>query len=383
MKIRISNDQFIAYKFAKVSEGERIEVVYYVLNPITKKLARKRISSMAYKTKRENIRHAHKIANAVNRKLEEGWNPFLEGESQIKLISIEKAMEKALLLKKAIVEKKTFDTYESRVNIFLFWLRENNWNNKIAIEITPEIAQLFCDYLIIDKEVSARTHNNYVNDFVGFFNVLKKRNFIATNPFSEISTLQTTEKIKEHLSDKEFELLKNELPSKSIGFQICCKLTYYCAIRNNEISKLKIKNFNLEEGYITIDGSSSKVKRVRTVPIIDQGFLTDLKNYVKNIDTEYYIVSKNFIPGAERDSRLTNKLSDQFRNMAKKLKFRKGVSYYALKDTLAAQLIKEKVNIKVIQLLMGHSNISMTENYLTKYKPDLSEHIIGKIKLLS
>ena len=381
--MRTDNQHFINFKFAKVCDGQRIEVVYYVLHPVSKKLVRKRVSSMPYKTKKDNLRHAQKMAHSINNKLEEGWNPFLDGKKSIKLIEIETAFDNVLKLKNAIVEHSTFRTYKSRIKIFQEWLADNGWLQKLTIEITPEIAQKFSDYLMVEKEITARTHNNYINDFINFFNALKKRNYISINPFQEISLLQTTEKMKEHLSDAEFELLKNELPNKSKGFQICCKLTYYCAIRNNEISKLKIKDLNLDQKFIRLDGSTSKVKRIRTIPIIDDGFIEDLRKFTKGFSPNSFLVSNNFLPGNFQDIGLSKKLSNHFGNLAKKLNFRKGVTYYSLKDTLAAQLAKEKVNIKVIQLLLGHSNISMTENYLTKYSPDLTEHIKGKIKLLS
>lgn len=379
----MNNDQFINYKLAFVSNSKRIEVIYYVLHPVSKKLIRRRVSSMPYKTRKDNLRHAQKMMHSINRKLEEGWNPFMEGTRTIKLVEIEKAFDNILIIKKATVEFDTYRTYRSRIKIFQDWLNEKGWLNKLTIDITEEIAQRFSDYLMIEKQITARTHNNYINDFINFFNALLKRNYISFNPFQNITLLQTTEKIKEHLSDSEFIELKEELKNKSIGFQICCKLTYYCAMRNKEISKLKIKDINLKERFIRIDGSTSKVKRIRTIPIIDQEFIDELKEFTKGYDENYFLVSHNFIPSKSIDIGLSKKLSNHFSAIAKKLNFRKGVSYYSLKDTLAAQLVKEKVNIKVIQLLMGHSKVSMTENYLSKYAPDLTEHIKGKIKLLS
>ncbi|AMA48223.1 MULTISPECIES: hypothetical protein [Flavobacterium] len=69
---------FIDYKPAELKANKEWIIVYYSKNPTNKKLERQRVRVPILKNKNERLRHAKKIVLEINKKLVNGWSPYLE-----------------------------------------------------------------------------------------------------------------------------------------------------------------------------------------------------------------------------------------------------------------------------------------------------------------
>ena len=138
------------------------------------------------------------------------------------------------------------------------------------------------------------------------------------------------------------------------------ELLFSTGARVSEISGLKTENINLHNGNVTIKGKGNKERIIQicnneTLKILQDYF--DLAKIRFNNTHHYFLIN-----------RLGNKLSDQsIRNIIKKLTntagLQKHITPHMFRHTFATLLLEKDVDIKYIQLLLGHSSIMTTQIY--------------------
>ena len=69
----------IGFRYAQIGkDNKRYYVYYYSVNPESGDLERKRVYVNGYKDKRTQQRHLNRLVTLINRKLEDGWNPWID-----------------------------------------------------------------------------------------------------------------------------------------------------------------------------------------------------------------------------------------------------------------------------------------------------------------
>ena len=147
------------------------------------------------------------------------------------------------------------------------------------------------------------------------------------------------------------------------------------ALRPAEICRLKISDFWLSKGLVVVQGSKSKNKKKRIIPIA-KPFLEILKEYFKNLPSGFYICSKGLKPGAVFEH--STRIAEHFREIANQLKIPSEVKFYSLKDTAADRLIGHGFSPKTIRDLFGHSSIAVIDAYLKKFRNMIDERLINE-----
>lgn len=148
---------------------------------------------------------------------------------------------------------------------------------------------------------------------------------------------------------------------------IMMKFLYYCGLRVSELVDLKRTDVNIEQSYIKILGKGLKE---RLVPF-SQEFRIDLQSYFQNISS----VHSKFMFSKKNGKPLTRQ---RIWEILKKWSGLAGVigkvSPHNLRHSFATNLLENDVDLRFIQELLGHSNISTTEIYT-----DVSKKRIHKI----
>ena len=78
---------FLQFKPAQYFQGKDCYVGYYVINPFTKKMVRKKIKLNHISSARERKRYGTRLAFEINTKLYDGWNPFLEDTRTVPMLT--------------------------------------------------------------------------------------------------------------------------------------------------------------------------------------------------------------------------------------------------------------------------------------------------------
>lgn len=355
---------FIDYKPAELRKNKDWIIVYYARVPAkdTFKRFRLRVPKLASKT--ERLRYAKKMVASINSKLERGWSPFYE-EKNIRYITFESCCKTFLTIqekevKDGIKRKVSLDAYNSYLKMINKFMELKNYEIKFIIEIDNAFVNSFLDFLYLEKGYSPRTHNNYLQFISTFFIWCKSKGYIKQNPAENIKPKPLLKKVREVLR-KEEKLKLKELRSSNYHYYVLCMCTYYCFIRRTELTKLKVKDVNLSNGFITILGKNAKNKKTENVTI-PNSLIPLLETHLEKAEPEHFLFSKdNFKPG--KFNIHPKKISDEWAKFRKAYKIENKYQWYSLKDTGITDLLNSGVPSIKVRDQARHHALKMTETY--------------------
>lgn len=206
-----------------------------------------------------------------------------------------------------------------------------------------------------------------------FFKFLCRQGYLANNPLIGISTPKLEKRLPEFLYPKELEdLLKlpNQLDNLGIRDQAILEVFYSSGLRLQELVGLTLADLDLNGGYLRVFGKGAKE---RLVPIGGCASRA-LQKYLKEVRPELLSKSNNSAQtehvflnyrGTRLSGRSIQRLMDKY---IKLLALNRKISPHTLRHTFATHLLENGADLRVVQELLGHVDISSTQIYthLTK-----------------
>ena len=217
-------------------------------------------------------------------------------------------------------------------------------------------------YLKYIKNLESTTVAHKITTIKSYFNYNIKRGIVSVNPADKVSRPKLTKHLPEYLTEEEVgKLLDVEVKSPyDYRNKTILELLYSSGIRISELVNIKTPNYDSEECLIRIMGKGSKE---RIVPLGD---------YAVNIMNDYMNNYRPLINKKHMDYVFINnrgdKISRQFifkviKKEALKKGIKKDISPHTLRHTFATHLLKNGADLRIIQELLGHENISTTQIY--------------------
>jgi len=161
-------------------------------------------------------------------------------------------------------------------------------------------------------------------------------------------------RIPEVLSKDEIKLLLDSIENKKSKLML--SLIYACGFRVSELTNLKIQDLNFENKAGYVKQGKGKKDRIFNIP---EALFTELKEQAekqKQEGQEYLFTSKN--------GRLTSRnLQKIVKAAAKNAGIERSVHPHTLRHSYATHLLEDGVDIRFIQELLGHSDLSTTQQY--------------------
>jgi integrase/recombinase XerD len=140
---------------------------------------------------------------------------------------------------------------------------------------------------------------------------------------------------------------------------------YAAGLRISEVTNLKIKD--IDSGRMTIRIKNSKGSKDRYT-MLSPRLLLELRAYWKIYRPKGFL-----FPSPIKNGPLDRATPDLvFRESKKKAEITKAVTFHSLRHTFATNLLENGVDIRTIQILLGHSSITSTAIYLHIARQDLS-----------
>ena len=193
-----------------------------------------------------------------------------------------------------------------------------------------------------------------------FLNILKKDITLG------IKRPRREKKLPTVLTKDELKQLINSISAKKSKLMI--SFMYACGFRVSELVNLKIKDLNFEEKVGSVRQGKGKKDRIFNIP---EFLLSDLKEQVEKQKKNKEIYLFTGLKGKLSERNLQKIVS----NAGKRAGINKNVHCHTLRHSFATHLLENGTDIRYIQVLLGHSNLSTTEGYA-----HVSNESIKKIK---
>jgi len=374
------NTNFLKFLPAKLTEGNEWYISYYAIYPPTGKLRRVRIKLNRIKSIGKRRMYARYLINDIDTKLVQGWNPFIEQEAPKAFHLLFSVLDTYLRVQEKESEEHSYRCYKSYVK----HLKEYLIRRKVERLYVSQFDKIAASNLMLEikqnSKYSFRTYNNYLQFYTGLFNWMLQFNYISVNPFDSIKKIpkKLITKKRRCLTAEERKKLKEFLINEdNNNYLVMCLLCYYCFLRPNEISLLKVRDIDVEKQLIYVSKEIAKNDNdsVRTIP---NAMMEFVKKMNLNYPGDFYLFSfdqhNKFIPGRKRaEGRdIARYWSDVIRV---RLKFPMELQFYSLKDTGITNMLSDGVAPNFVQGQADHSNLKMTSIYAAKRNSNAQQQI--------
>lgn len=196
-----------------------------------------------------------------------------------------------------------------------------------------------------------------------FYMFLESDN-LAKGIISEEITIPKKDKtLPQVLSEEEINQLLNapDLTSeKGIRDYAVLEILYSCGLRVSEAANLQINQINEQEEIINILG---KGKKERIVPI-RKSALKAVKTYISEVRNKHLVIDKKAVFIGKKGKRMSRQtLYNIVVNNAKLAGIQKEIHPHTLRHSFATHLLDNGADLRVVQELLGHTNIGTTQIY--------------------
>lgn len=208
------------------------------------------------------------------------------------------------------------------------------------------------------KAVSTISRN--IASLRAFYLYLYEENKIEANPSADIKYEKNTRKVPGILTGKEIDKLFSQpdiTVFKGLRDKAMLEVLYATGIRVSELINLKAENINIKMGYITCDKKDKK----RIIPLHDEA-IDILKVYLKKYK-DLFKKGKYIFVNSEGNAISRQGFWKIIKEYAKKAKIKKEITPNTLRHSFAAHLIQNGADLKSIQQMLGHADISTTQIY--------------------
>ncbi len=204
-----------------------------------------------------------------------------------------------------------------------------------------------------------------------FFQYLIQQGRSEKNPMDLISIPKADKKLPEILTEDEMVRFLDELPGESLSEirnKALIELFYASGLRLSELTNLKRENINFNERLLRVLGKGNKE---RIVPF-NRKAGEILKKYIALSDTEFKQSSEYIFLNYRGEKISERGIEKIVKKVFKKISDSgKNVYPHLFRHSFATHLLQRGVDLRVIQELLGHSNLSTTEKYTTLNYSDL------------
>ena len=259
------------------------------------------------------------------------------------------------------LSKNTSHSYKSDIEKLFSFIDSKNID--IIAKIKPDhISEFLAELNISGLNISSI--NRCIVSIKQFFKYLMLENIIRTDPTANLVSPRMKKSIPDVLSLEDIEKILN-VPDltkyEGIRDSAMLEVLYASGLRVTELAELKQVNINYDHGYLIVMGKGSKE---RIVPIGS----TSIKKINDYLQLSRPYIIKNSISDYLFVTRRGNKFTRQgiwklIKTYASAAGIEKNISPHTIRHSFATHLLERGADLRTIQLLLGHSDISTTQIY--------------------
>jgi len=258
--------------------------------------------------------------------------------------------------------ENTILAYERDLKQFIVFMKSEKIkkaSNVTRMDILNFIASLS------DLGLNMTSVSRKISAIRGFYKYLTNENLLKSNPTQNLKTPRKWHKIPKTMTFEQVEkLLEAPNEKTNIGYRdsVMLELIYATGMRVSELINLRISDMHLDVGYLVCFGKGSKE---RIIPI-NQVAIEKLehyigavrKNLIKKKATNYLFLGT----WGKRMSRVN--FWKRIKKYSKLAGLKIEISPHTLRHSFATHLLEHDADLRTIQMLLGHANITTTQIYI-------------------
>ncbi len=265
-----------------------------------------------------------------------------------------------LILEKRLLDN-SIESYSHDISRFFAFVELKNISsyNSVTIELCSE----FFAYLF-DLGLSNKTISRNFSSIKNFFSYLAKKAIIEANPIDLLSPPKIPKYLPTVLNIEEIlEIMQEALNSKKspLRDRVIVEVLYSSGLRISELCSLKLRMINFKEGYIKIFGKGAKERIVpiasTSLELINEYKKTERAQFLKDKKSDFLVVNQR---GGSISRMGVWKI---LKALVDRTSIKKEVSPHTLRHTFATHLLEGGADLRAVQLMLGHSDISTTQIY--------------------
>lgn len=258
---------------------------------------------------------------------------------------------------------------DNSIRRFILWCDQRNL--KSPQEVTKSVLERYRRHLYLHRKangepLSFSTQHSLLAPLKAFFKWLAKENHILYNPASEFELPRVPKRLPKHiLSNGEVQSVLNHtglFGAIGIRDRAIMETFYSTGMRKMELVNLKLNDIDLERGTVTI--FEGKWQKDRVVPIGERacGWVQKYKeevrsDLVRNEDNGHLFLTEYGEP------MVNNRVSDLVKRYFEAVAIDKPGACHLFRHSMATHMLENGADIRYIQMILGHVNLSSTEIY--------------------
>ncbi|MDA3974548.1 tyrosine recombinase XerC [Enterococcus thailandicus] len=281
-------------------------------------------------------------------------------------------------LRYLIVERgysdKTRQAYKEDIDDFKDFLKESGEENLLSIDHLD--VRVYLGFLS-DKEYSRNTISRKIASLRSFYQYLLKEELIEENPFSYVHLKKKNIRLPRFFYENEMQaLFESVTGDKPLDFRdrAVLEVLYGSGIRLSECSGLQVKDIDFQAEVMLIHGKGNKER------------YAPLGSFAQEALQEYFEKSRSFLMNKyhkEHDFVFVNHHGDPItptgieyilNQIIKKSSLDSDIHPHMLRHTFATHLLNNGADMRTVQELLGHANLSTTQIYAHVTKESLQKN---------
>ncbi len=258
--------------------------------------------------------------------------------------------------------RNTTESYGRDITQLDEWLHKGNAVTLLTVE--PQHLQAFLGHRINALHASPRSTARLTSALKRFFQYLLRETLITADPSAHLQSPKLTRGLPQSLSEADVDaLLDAPDVNTPLGLRDCAMLEtlYASGLRVTELVTLKVAQVSLDMGVVRVMGKGSKERLVplgETASDVIQRYATSARIEIldgKKSDDMFV---------TQRGRAMTRQMFwHMIKRYAIKGNVNKPLSPHTLRHAFATHLINHGADLRVVQLLLGHADITTTQIY--------------------
>lgn len=253
--------------------------------------------------------------------------------------------------------KNTLEAYERDLRKLAAWAEKNGL--ELLTLSRTDLREWLMD--LSRSKVSENTKRRLISAVRGFYKFLMTDGHLSKSPAEDLGPPQKSFYLPQFLNQSEIEqLLTSPDTSTETGLRdrAIMELMYACGLRVSEVVGLQVQNADIDAGILTATGKGSKTRKIP----IGTSAVEWLKSYLAVRRKHENIAVQNLFVtplGRPLNRQMIHKMISGYGEKCGL----EGVSPHTLRHSFATHLVQNRADIRSVQQMLGHADISTTQIY--------------------